>query len=51
MFEIGSLVAISKTFLDSFSILKDVLKFQKAAPEPTLLVMKEKINEFQSRLV
>jgi hypothetical protein len=52
--DVGSLVGISKTFLDSFSLLKEVLATRKSgaeqAAERALLAMKDKINEFQSRL-
>jgi DNA repair exonuclease SbcCD ATPase subunit len=51
MFDVGSLIGISKSFLETFAAVRKLLLDAKpAGPDKTLGEMREKINQFQSRL-
>jgi hypothetical protein len=51
MLEIGSLVGISKAFLETFVVLKKIIGDSKAGdPEKMLTEMRDKIDVFQTRL-
>lgn len=50
MFDIGSLVTISKTFLDSFVVLKGLLPSRGSSAEVAVTAMRDTIDQFQTRL-
>ena len=51
MLEIGSLIGISKTFLETFALLKKVVGESRGGESATILSdMREKVNQFQTRL-
>jgi len=51
MLEIGSLIGISKTFLETFALLKKVIGDSRGGEsEKVLTEMRENVNQFQTRL-
>jgi hypothetical protein len=50
MFDIGSLVTISKTFLDSFVVLKGLMPSRGGPSDVALTAMRDTIDRFQTRL-
>jgi hypothetical protein len=50
VFDIGSLVAISKNFLDSFTLVKGFFPSGQGKAEAAVAAMRDNINNFQTRL-
>lgn len=51
MLEIGSLIGISKSFLETFALLKKLVDESRGAQTTKVLTdMREKVNQFQARL-